>query len=203
MLILQKIITIFLLFSLSSLVFASNFDDFNQFDQFDKQDKQEFNRLKSKAKSCMNSWDFSCAEDSISKMKKYITLKKDNKIISSLWDDLEIKKREKERYEEAQRQANSSESVSVTNCYDIDDGQTMCKLYINGSQDGNIFYYYKDNGYVIYISGSSKAEANGGGYNPSLNYIYTANCGNSPLGSVNSISQALEMYANCSVNGHY
>ena len=94
-------------------------------------------------------------------------------------------------------------SVTIKNCHDTNDEKTMCDLYINGSQDGNIYYYYKNNRYEIFILGSSKAEFNAGGYNPRLKYISTANCENSSLGSVNSINQALEMYANCSVNGHY
>ncbi len=211
MLTLQKILIIFLLFSLSSVVFANGFNSFDQFNKFDKQDKQEFDRLKKETKHCIINWDFDCARNNLGKMKKYITSRKDNTIISSLWDDLYAQKREKERQEEAQRQAeeaqrqaNSNKSINITDCsYTNWNRQTMCTLNVNGSYDGNIVYYYKNNVYNIFITGSNSASIISGGYNPSLNNIDTTACGESSIGSVNSVSQALYMYANCAINGHY
>ena len=186
----------FLIFLFPLFLFAG-FNDFSAFDKFDKQDKQEFNRLKSKAKSCMNSWDFSCARDDLKKMKRYITAKSDNSVINSLWDDLHIKEREKEQYEEAQRRANSSKSVSVGSC-DTYNGLTSCDISVNGiSGFGTISYKYSYEYKQYYIYGGTGW---GDTYYPTENRLYTAGCGSI---SANGISDALVKTARCKINGHY
>ncbi len=189
-----------ILILLSTLLFASmsNFNDFDQFDQFDKQDKQEFNRLKSKAKSCMNSWDFSCAEDSISKMKRYITLKKDNKIIASLIDDLDTKKREKERYEEAQRQANSGKSVSFDNCHDwSNNGGVTCSVRVDGDYKGTLFYHFDNKGNFYVISVYAHGDVI---YNLYNNQVEETNCGST---YASSLSDAINKVLECDFNRHF
>jgi hypothetical protein len=107
----KSLLIIVLLFSFS---FADSFDDFSSFEQFEKQDKQEFNRLKKKAKDCINNWDFNCARDSLYQMKKYITTKKDSKTINNLWDSLYAEEDRKKRNEEAQRRANAKKDIRIS-----------------------------------------------------------------------------------------
>jgi len=137
----QLLISLFLF----SLLFSSGFDSFSEFEKFDKNDKQEFKTLKKKAESCINSWDFSCASDTLDKMKLYVTSPKDKKIISSLWDKYYDEKAAKRNYEA--RKANQKKSVSLRStgdgCYSVKaDGNyvgSICAKYSGGDYD--IFTY--------------------------------------------------------------
>jgi len=197
-----------ILILVSTLLFAS-MSDFDQFEQFDKQDKQEFNSLKKKIQKCIKKWDFECANKKIKKIKKYVTSKKDSKVITDLKIALSNEKYKKQEHEEAQRRANAKKSIKITNCQNGSGGATMCTLYVNGNYDGNIFYKLKSNGdYDIYILGSKNAFTNSGFYDTSLHRVWTTSCGDSVFGRsskkfVYDLSKALYMYANCSINGVY
>ena len=69
------------------------------FSEFERQDKIQFNKLKNEVKNCIKNWNFKCAENKLEKMRKYITSKKDKKIINELWN-MEIKEKEKVIYKE-------------------------------------------------------------------------------------------------------
>lgn len=193
---------------LSTLLFAS-MSDFDQFEQFDKQDKQEFNSLKNKIQKCIKKWDFECAQNDIKKIKRYVTSKKDSKIIADLKIALSNEKYKKQEYEERKRRANAKKSIRIGNCHNGSNGAMMCTLYVNGSYDGNIFYKLKSNGdYDIFILGSKNAYTNSGFYDTNLHRVWTTRCGDSVFGRsekkfVYDLSKALYMYANCSINGVY
>ncbi len=193
---------------LSTLLFAS-MSDFDQFEQFDKQDKQEFNSLKNRIQKCIKKWDFECASSNIKKIKKYVTSKKDSKVIADLKVALSNEKYKKQEYEEAKRRANAKKTIRIGNCHSGSGGAIMCSLNVNGSYDGNIFYKLKSNGdYDIFILGSKNASTNSGFYDTNLHRVWTTSCGDSVYGRshqkfVYDLPKALYMYANCSINGVY
>ena len=192
-----------IIFIIPLFSFAGNYD-FNAFDKFDRMDKQEFNRLKKEVKKCINNWNFDCARSKLYKMKKYITSKKDNKMIDNLWNELNREEEAKTRYEEAQRRANSNRTYSIENCYAGADGAKCCSLIIDGEDKGHICYQWdsSSNDYKIFPVWGANIDVNGY-YDPNLHMIWTTKCGDSSAGSVYGISSALDKFANCVANGYY
>jgi len=189
-------------FFILPLFLFAGINDFSAFDKFDRMDKQEFNRLKKEARRCINNWNFDCARNRLYKMKKYITSKKDNKIIDNLWSDLNKEEDIKRKYEVARR-ANSSKSIYIGSCYN-GTGARCCALYINEEKEGTFCYKWNSsyNHYDIFsLFGANFSVI--GYYAPSLHMIWTTKCGDSSAGSVYSISEAIRKYANCVANGHY
>ena len=180
-----------------SFLFSSGFDSFSEFEKFEKNDKKEFQSLEKKAKSCINSWDFSCASEALDKMKLYVTSPKDKKIISSLWNKYYDEKEAKRDYE-ARKRANQKRSVSLRStgdgCYAVKaDGNyvgTICAKYHRGDYD---IFTYPDNS-------SSYAKC----YHPTGTFftnppnLYIANTRSSF--SSNSLGDALYKMANYWVN---
>ena len=193
-------------FFILPLFLFAGINDFSAFDKFDRMDKQEFNRLKKEVKKCINNWNFDCARDKLYKMKRYITSKKDNQIISSLWNKFYEEKRAKERYEKENEEikANSSKYVYISDCYDGADGARCCSLYINGEKEGTFCYQWNSSykHYDIFSLFGANFSVRGY-YAPSLHMIWTTKCGDSSAGSVYSVSEAVREYANCVANGHY
>jgi len=192
----------FLIFLFPLFLFAG-FNDFSAFDKFDRMDKQEFNRLKKEAKECIKNWNFSCARNKLKNMKKYITSKKDNKIIDNLWSELYREESAKERYEEAQRRANSNKSFSLEYCYNgSSGGARCCRAIIDGEDKGSICYKWDShyNHYSIFPVFGAEIYENGY-YDPNLHMIWTTKCGKTY--TVYSIASALNKFLNCVANGHY
>jgi len=197
---------LFIAFLFVNLLLA---DDFAAFEQFDNMDKINFKKYEQKINNCIKEWKFECAKENLSKIKRYITQKSDNNIISSLWDKLDAEQDKKEQYEESKRIANSHKYITLKNCQNASGGSRMCTIYVNNSYDGNIYYKLKNDGnYNIFILNSKNAKNNSGFYDTKLHRLWTTYCGDSVFGVskkiyVYDLSKALYMYANCSINGRY
>jgi len=180
-----------------SFLFSSGFDSFSEFEKFEKNDKKEFQSLEKKAKSCINSWDFSCASSALDKMKLYVTSPKDKKIISSLWNKYYDEKEAKRDYEEKKR--NRSVNVKIKDCY-----KKICSVYINGEYTGTMAYWWDSGGY--YVTSYRKNEGSGllgrsGYYYPNSKKVYVVDCGTKY--GVYSLEEAMKYVVKCIVSGHY
>lgn len=199
----------YILLILTCTYLFANMTEKEQFEYFDKQDKKEFKLLKGKINKCIKDWNFSCADSKLKIIKRYVTSKKDVQTIRRLKNILLNEKSKKRAQEEAQRRANAYKSIKITDCQNRSGGTVMCTLYVNGNYDGNIFYKLKDTDkYNIFILGSKNAATNSGYYDIKLHSVWTTRCGDSVFGrsnriSVYDISTALNMFANCSINGRY
>ncbi len=184
-------------FILINLLFGFSFNDFDQFEQAEKLDKQNFNAIKKEALKCIKSWDFKCAKYKISKLKKYISTKKDMVQIKNLKEKLAEEKIKQ------YKATNKNKDILIKNCnYASWNRHTTCSLFINGKYEGTIWYYPNDDLYNIQIS-SNSVTANAGYYNPKLHYTHTVNCGDSTTFKTRGITQSLYQYANCYINGNY
>ncbi len=198
----------FFFFFIPVVLFAG-MDDFEAFEAFDKQDKSEFETLKKEIQKCIKGWDFACAQKDLAKIRSKVTSKKDAQTIAMLKTALSEEKEKKRAYEEARRRANAKKSIRIADCQNSSGGTIMCTLYVNGKYDGNIFYKLEDTDkYNIFILGSKNAANMAGYYSIELNSVWTTRCGDSVFGSSNKIfvydiSKALQMYANCAINGGY
>jgi hypothetical protein len=197
--IMKKLLIIISILFIHSISFANSFDNFSAFEQFDKQDKQEFNKLKKEAKKCINNWDFNCAEDDLDKMKKYITSKKDNDIISDLRSDLLSARGNKIRSERRVKAA--SANIELRDCGVCNGDMCSCTLYVNGYEKGLLFYHWNSVGKWYDITFPNHNWPNGD-YNPASwsSKLQLIKCGKIDVGS---LSEALQYAAKCYALGHY
>ena len=94
---------------------------------------------------------------------------------------------------------NQKKSINIRNCQE-NFGAIACSLFVDGDYKGRIYYKAIDShSYNIDIVGS--APMSPAIYNESLHQLSSVKCGNTRLGAVHSLSEALYMVANCSING--
>lgn len=97
---------------------------------------------------------------------------------------------------------NSSEShksIDIRNCQH-NMGAIACNIFINGNYSGRIYYKNDSkNSYMINTVGSIPESP--ATYSDSLHALYTVKCGNTGLGRVQSLAQALYMDVKCALNG--
>ncbi len=177
-------------------------NDIDAFAAFEKEDAKNFSSLKSQIQSCIENKNFQCAEKKLQEIKQYVSTKKDSQTIAYLQNRLQ----EEENYQ--QEIANANKSISIRNCRPSSGGKNLCNLYVNGKYDGNIFYYNRDDSYIIFILGSKNARNIDGAYRPSLHDVWTTECKSSVFDRsdkimVYQLSDALFLYANCAINGKY
>ena len=105
------------------------------------------------------------------------------------------------RYNNYHNSSINRKSFTIRNC-GPNSGAIACNVFINGNYSGRIYYYRNrddKSSYTIDTIGSIPQSP--ATYNESLYILYTTKCGNSRLGEVQSLSQALYMDLNCAING--